>query len=380
VAGGWGGPAGVDPKLEIYDPRTDQWSTGANMPTAYGASGSAVLGDKLYAVGGCYALSCDGTTDVQVYDPATDSWHQAASYPEPITWPSCGAIAGKLYCAGGIAAGGPVKHAYVYDPATNTWSSIADLPNTIWGAEYSAANGQLIVSGGVTSGSGLRPTLTNQVWAYSPDTNAWTALPNADLTVFRGAGAVGFYVAGGEASNQLFAPPTNAVSVLPGYTQNASPTSVNWLSETPGSVTIEPGQSATVTVTVNAAAPGVVALGDYTAALSLSADTPYPTQSIPVAMHVGPGEDWGRITGTVFGSDAQGNRVPLAGATVEIHSGANTYTLTTTQQGTYSLWLPVSGGPVTADVAESGFESITSNVVVRKDVTTTNNFTLKPVS
>ncbi|MGW9033071.1 Kelch repeat-containing protein, partial [Streptomyces sp. NPDC055722] len=34
---GWdrGGPSGVDRKLEIYDPRTDRWSVGADMPTAY---------------------------------------------------------------------------------------------------------------------------------------------------------------------------------------------------------------------------------------------------------------------------------------------------------------------------------------------------------
>ncbi|MEV6057718.1 kelch repeat-containing protein [Streptomyces sp. NPDC052107] len=188
VAGCLGSLSGVDRKLEIYDPRTDRWTVGANMPTAYGASGSAVLGDKLYVVGGCYALDCAGVTDIQVYDPHADSWSKAAPYPKRITWTACGAIAGKPYCAGGIAGNNPVKHAYVYDPGTNSWSPIADLPNTTWGAAYSAANGQLLVGGGVNSGAIGRPALTNQGYAYNP----WTTpgprcpTPTSPCTAARG--------------------------------------------------------------------------------------------------------------------------------------------------------------------------------------------------
>ena len=131
-----------------------------------------------------------------------------------------------------------------------------------------------------------------------------------------------FYVAGGLSSNQILAPSISNVSLLPGYNRNSSPTNVDWLSETPKSVTIAPGRSTTVTVTVNAGAPGIVTFGDYTAALSLSADTPYPVRSIPVTMHVGPAGDWGRIAGTVLGPDGHGHHVPLAGATVKIRSGA----------------------------------------------------------
>jgi N-acetylneuraminic acid mutarotase len=383
VAGGWGGVRGVDPKLEIYNPRTDTWSVGAPMPTAYGASGSAVLDDKLYAVGGCYAQSCIGVTDVQVYDPHTDTWSRVAPYPEPISWPSCGAIAGKLYCAGGTSGGfrasSPVKHAYVYDPSTNHWSAIADLPVGTWGDASSAANGELLISGGVIPGPGVLPTLTNQGYAYNPVTNSWTALPNANETVYRGAGAVGFYVVGGQ--RRTFA--TSAVTevaLLPGYSQNASPISINWLSESSKRETIAPGRSATVLVTLNAAVPGVVTFGDYTAALSISADIPYPVRSIPVAMHVGPAGNWARITGAVLGSDGHGHLSPLAGATVMIRSGANGYTLATTQEGMFSLWLPVSGRPVTISVIESGFKAASATAKIADDATTVCNFVLKPAA
>ncbi len=221
----------------------------------------------------------------------------------------------------------------MYDPNTNAWSSIADLPNPTWGAEYSAANGQLLISGGVISGSELRPTLTNQGYAYSPATNAWSALPNADLTVYRGAGALGFYVAGGESSNQVLAPSISNVSVLPGYAGDASPIDIDWLSVSP--------QISDHRTRRKREGDGHRERG-RTWASPRSPTTPRPSRSVPTprtrrspfrspCTSARPG--WGRIAGTVFGSDAQGNSGPLAGATVQIRSGADSYTLTTTAGG-----------------------------------------------
>ncbi|MFF3874247.1 carboxypeptidase regulatory-like domain-containing protein [Streptomyces sp. NPDC001978] len=376
VAGGWGSQ-GTDHKLEIYDPHTDHWTVGAPLPKAYGASASAVLDDKLYVVGGCYQLSCAGVTDVMAYDPHTDSWSQAAPYPEPISWSSCGAIRGKLYCAGGLQNETDlVKHAYVYDPGTDKWSQIADLPNLTACAAYSAANGQLLVSGGLV-GSSFPFTLTNQGYAYSPDTNAWTALPNANAPVYRAAGARGFYVVGGWQSGKVLPPPVKTVSVLPGYAQDASVNDVDWLSENPKTVTIAPGHSTTVTVTLDAAAPSIVQPGNYTAALSLGADTPYPAQSIPVTLHVGPSVGWGRIAGTVRGSTGHGHSAPLAGATVDIHGRNAAYTLTTASDGTYSLWLPARNNPAMAHAAKEGVEPADAHVHIKEGGTARQDFTLK---
>jgi hypothetical protein len=97
-------------------------------------------------------------------------------------------------------------------------------------------------------------------------------------------------------------------------------------------------------------------------------------------MHVGPGKDWGRVAGTVFGRDSHGSRVALAGATVEVRVGNDHYTLATTKEGTYSLWLPVGDHPVIASVSDSGFGSATEILNIQKDRTTTRDFTLSPVS
>ncbi len=363
VAGGWGASGSPDAKLEIYDIASNSWSTGANTPKPYAGSGSAVLNGKLYAVGGCGADSC-GSTDVTVYDPATDSWSTAASYPEPVSWESCGGIGGKLYCAGGTVDAGSLTHAYVYDPASDSWSPIADQPTDAWGAAYTAANGSLLVKGGAVQNGGA---LTNQTWSYDPASDAWTALPNANSSLYRGGGGVGFYSVGGMSGTTPF----KTSEVLPGYDQEGS-TDVTWLSESTDTVTLQPGASTTLTVTLDASAPEITQPGTLTASLALGTDTPYQLAPIGVSLTVNPPATWGKITGKVTASGG----APLAGATVQINTWATHYTLKTTADGSYALWLDVRNNPLQLIVAKDGYQPTVATVRITKGGTTTSNFVL----
>jgi N-acetylneuraminic acid mutarotase len=363
AAGGWGADGSPDPKLEIYDVASGSWSTGANDPTPYAGSGSAVLNGKLYSVGGCTANAC-GTTDVTLYDPATDSWSTAASYPEAVAWESCGAIAGKLYCSGGTVDAGSLTHAYVYDPATDSWSPIADQPTDAWGAAYTAANGLLLVKGGAINNGAA---LTNQTWAYDPTGNTWTALANANSSLYRGGGGVGFYSVGGLVGNI----PDKTSEVLPGYDQTGS-ADVTWLSESADTVTVQPGASTSLTVTLDASAPEISQPGTYTASLSLGSDTPYRLDPVGVSLTVKPPATWGKITGTVSASGAG----PLAGATVQITTWATHYTLKTGADGTYELWLDIRNNPLQLIVAKDGYQPTVSTVKIKKGATTTSDFAL----
>ncbi|MCN9242239.1 carboxypeptidase regulatory-like domain-containing protein [Streptomyces sp. RY43-2] len=371
VVGGWG--AGGDPvaKLEVYDPASNSWSTKAPSPKPYAGSGSAVLGGKLYVVGGCTS-SC-GTKDATVYDPASDSWSNIASYPEPISWQSCGGIDGKLYCAGGNNGTASTKHSYVYDPGTDAWSPVADLPADLWGSAYSVGNGMLLVSSGVTSDS---TAITNQGYAFDPGTGSWTALPNANTSVYRTGGASGFYKVGGNPGGS-FTPPISAVEVLPGYEQGGDSSDVTWLSTSQESVTVQPGASATVTVTLDASVPEITQPGAYTAALTAKTDTPYANDNINITMHVNPPATWGKYTGTVLGADGKGGTAPLAGATVQIDSWATSYTLRTAKDGTFALWLDTRNNPLTVIVAKDGYQPTVTTVKIKKGVAVTGDFTLK---
>ncbi|MFF3559384.1 carboxypeptidase regulatory-like domain-containing protein [Streptomyces sp. NPDC002574] len=368
VAGGWGPTGAPDGKLEIYDPQSDSWTTGASAPKPYAGSGTAVLDGKLYMIGGCATDSC-GTTDASVYDAATNSWSQIAAYPEAVSWEACGAIDGRIYCAGGLgASNNDITHTYAYDPGTDSWSQLADVSAPQWGTAYAAANGRLILVGGVGNNA-----LTNRSQAFDPASGTWGALPNANLATYRGGGAPGFYKVGGGSAPGT---PAAKVEVLPGYDQTGSG-DVDWLSTSVQQLTLQPGTSATVTVSLDASAASVTQPGDLTAGLSVGTDTPYSVPRIPVALHVDPPKTWGKIAGLVLGNTANGGTAPLAGATVQIDSWASTYTLTTASDGTYGLWLDTRNNPLTVIVAKDGYQPTVATLKLKKGATVTGNFTLK---
>jgi len=307
-----------------------------------------------------------------VYDPATGTWSQAADYPEPISWESCGAVDGELYCAGGQTDASEVKHAYAYDPASDKWSAIPDMPEPLWASAYTAANGSLLISSGIT-----KDALTNQGYAFDPRIGSWTALPNANTASYRGASAPGFYKIGGADGFTLPPSTISTVQLLPGYAQGQS-ADVSWLSENRQQLTLRPGQSRTVTVTLDAAASGVTGPGDLTAALWFRTDTPYTPPTIPVTLHVGPPKSWSRISGTVRGTTGSHSPSSVPGSTIRLQTQAGKqYTLTTGADGRYSQWLDVGDGPLTASASASGFASATYSVRVRKGAEVVRSFTLK---
>jgi N-acetylneuraminic acid mutarotase len=368
AVGGWGASGAPDAKLEIYDPSSDSWTTGASTPTPYAGAGTAVLDGKLYVVGGCTDVC--GTTDASAYDAASDSWSTIAAYPEPISWESCGAIGGKLYCAGGLSDNNAdVAHAYSYDPSTDSWSPIADMPGTEWASAYTAANGQLLISSGVSQNA-----LTNKGYAFDPQSGTWSTLPNANTPTYRSGAAVGFYKVGGGNNPGS---PIPAVELLPGYDQGGS-SDVTWLSESTQELTLQPGATATVTVTLDASVPEVTQPGDFSAALALGNDTPYSLSAVPVTLHVAPPKTWGKITGTVLGATASGGTAPLAGATVQIDSWASSYSLTTTADGTYALWLDTRNNPLTVIVAKDTWQPQVKTVKITAGGTSTVDWKLLP--
>jgi hypothetical protein len=366
ISGGWGSDAAPDAKTEVYDPTADSWGTAAQNPSPLAGSGSATLGGKLYVVGGC-ATTC-GSTVAQVYDPAADAWSPIADYPEPISWESCGGISGAIYCAGGTTDAGAVKTAYKYDVATDSWSPIADLPVDLWGSDYTAANGMLLVSGGVTAQG---TAITNEGYAFDPQAGEWTPLPNTNTAVYRGGSALGFYKVGGSPGGQ-FSPPLATVELLPGFDQGGS-SDVTWMSENKDTLTLAPGQTKAVRVTLDSDVPEITQPGTFTASLTFQTDTPYTVAPVAVTLKVRNPATWGKLMGAV--SDEDGAAVP--GATVELDSWATHYTLKTDKDGNYVLWLDARNNPITMIVAKDGYRPQTTTVNLKEGRTVTRNFVLK---
>jgi N-acetylneuraminic acid mutarotase len=371
VVGGWGNDGNPVATLEIYDTTTNAWTTGAPIPTPYAGSGIAVVGGKIYVVGGCSALNC-GFTDVQVYDPAANSWTAGPAFPAPVAWESCGGINGSLYCAGGDTDSAALNTGYSLNPASGVWSPIANLPVTDWAAGSTVSAGRLLMSGGVANGA-----LTNAGWSYDPSSNTWTALPNSNNTQYRGGSACGFYKIGGSTGNFNASPHDE---LLPGQDQCAETVSIPWLSVSPADTTLAPGKSATFTVTLNANVSTITQPGTFTASLAVTAPVPHALPAIPVTFTVNPPSTWGKITGTVTGLGCTSGSTPLAGATVQIDTWAATYTLKTDKNGNYQLWLDVRNNPLTVIVAKDSWQPQTSTVKIVRKQTVTANYALRPDS
>ena len=213
------------------------------------------------------------------YDPGADTWTRLADYPQAVAFLGCAAAGDGLVCAGGVdPATGEVSSAtYRYFADADTWVRVADLPFRSWGMAYADAGGKFQVIGGVVNDS-----VSNQAAEYDPATNVWSALPNAANALYRGGAACGLYQIGGSAYSFNATP---LAQRLPGYDDCLRGSAVSWLSVSrTGELTLPPGRS--ITITVSVAAPAAVPPGEYAARLAFVTDTPYQVEPMPVTMRV----------------------------------------------------------------------------------------------
>jgi len=184
--GGLGAGAG---KVQIFDPVTNAWTLGPDMPFAAGSSSSAVIGGVVYVAGGIVGST---TTDrVARWDPTTTTWTDLATMPQGRNHAAASTDGAKLYVAGGRGPGSGdgdvVANGFntlqVYDPVTNTWSSsdtagsgLAPLPQARGGMGKAVFyRGEMYVMGGETAtGAGATSrNVYNRVDIYNPQTGTW---------------------------------------------------------------------------------------------------------------------------------------------------------------------------------------------------------------
>uniref|UniRef100_A0A3P9IS14 Kelch-like family member 43 n=1 Tax=Oryzias latipes TaxID=8090 RepID=A0A3P9IS14_ORYLA len=96
VGGSQLGPGGerIDVlSVEVFSPESGAWSRGAPLPLGVSTAGLSPLGEKLYLLGGWNEAEKRYKAAVQKYDPATDSWSKGEDLPEPTVGVSCCALA-----------------------------------------------------------------------------------------------------------------------------------------------------------------------------------------------------------------------------------------------------------------------------------------------
>jgi hypothetical protein len=185
-----------------YDPRVEKWTQMPSMVQPRGAGATAVVGDKLYVVGGApktFGVTAEGSPygTVESFDFETGRWSEGPDMPLPRHHLVGAALGGKLYVVGGRAGlldtnndEAPVGEFDVYDPETEQWTRLPELPFAAGYPGIAAAAGKIVVVGGENQahwedGGGWT---TPAAWAYDPKTSEWERLPDLNIER-RGMGA-----------------------------------------------------------------------------------------------------------------------------------------------------------------------------------------------
>ncbi|MEV4264434.1 carboxypeptidase regulatory-like domain-containing protein [Kribbella sp. NPDC049584] len=272
VTGGWDPQGNPSSATYAYDPAKNRWSRVADLPVPSSASSGAVVGDALYVVAGCASQACTEATPTYRYDVGRNTWTRVAAYPEHVVMAGCTGSGDGLICAGGLVPllddpwhEFPIASAYQYKPDSDSWAPIADMPYPAWGMAYSGSGGKLQLVGGITGGY-----ITNQAVQFDPATGAWSDLPNATYSMFRGSAACGLSRIGGSIGGFTATP---FAEYLSGQDACVLGADVSWLSADRTQVTVPAGRSVTVRLRFDAAATSTA--GKYDARLAFTSDTPY---------------------------------------------------------------------------------------------------------
>jgi N-acetylneuraminic acid mutarotase len=214
------------PRIHIYNPKTDKWREGAQIPEGRrrGAAGVVVYKDKIYLVCGITDGHWDGhVTWMDEYDPKTDSWKILPDAPRGRDHFQAAIVGDQMLIAGGRRSTAKINQVLnltigevdVYDFKKGTWQTLPaekNIPTQRAGCTSVTIGNQVIVIGGESP----QKLAHNQTEAFNLKTNAWETLPTLQ-TGRHGTQAVVYknkvYIAAGSA-NQGGGPEINSMEVL----------------------------------------------------------------------------------------------------------------------------------------------------------------------
>jgi len=172
--------------LPLVSATEDSWTTMEPMPTARSNHSVAVVGEKIYAIGGGDSswLNC-----TEEYNTSTDTWTIKAAMPTKRSGLSAAVYQEKIYVIGGWGPSptiGITGKNEVYDPASNTWETKTPMPTARTDVLANQVNGKIYVMAGKNFTEHAWPVLCNQTEIYDPLTDSWTT--GAAMPDFQGIG------------------------------------------------------------------------------------------------------------------------------------------------------------------------------------------------
>ncbi|KAI1280487.1 Kelch-like protein 18 [Halotydeus destructor] len=154
--------------VEVFDSRTGSWKLAEAMTMLRSRVGVAVMGSKLYAIGG-YNGS-DRLSTVEVFDPDHRSWTKVTPMHRKRSAVGASTLNNnRLYVCGGYDGITSLNTVECYNLETNEWDLAANMSKHRSAAGVVAFGGKVYVLGGH---DGL--SIFDSVEVYEPQTNSWT--------------------------------------------------------------------------------------------------------------------------------------------------------------------------------------------------------------
>ena len=193
--GGWAGNA--KSITERYDPSSGEWQTLSPMSEPRQGMASAVLNDKLYAIGG------QDLSSVEVYDPKLEQWSLGTALPSEVNHGQAISFNGKILLFGGRdSADQELNQVLEYNPVTDLWTQKPEMSLTRQGHKLTLVEGKIWVIGGYSG----HPSKTSSIEIYDPQLDSWSIGPTLSKAIaypMTWTERERLYIAGGVDENSL---------------------------------------------------------------------------------------------------------------------------------------------------------------------------------
>ncbi|MCM3157546.1 kelch repeat-containing protein [Bacillus subtilis] len=218
VIGGYGKTLATNTTF-VYDSKKNEWSKKSDMPIKLAGSAVAVVKDKIYVMGGnTYRTShTENSSKLLIYDTKADKWEEGVDVPKKSFLGTAVAIDNTIYLMTQQETSTP-NH-FAYNTTTNKWENKANGQPNSKAAASAVVNGKIYYIGGASANSG-----SNTIYEYDPVKNSWVKKGFLINTSYASAVAYGgkIYIIGGyfstntNATNfvQVYDPVTNTTNTM----------------------------------------------------------------------------------------------------------------------------------------------------------------------
>ncbi|MFA5039695.1 MAG: kelch repeat-containing protein [Candidatus Omnitrophota bacterium] len=171
VVGGWDIQGHHTDSVEVYKVSGNTWTAPgvvAPMPTPRVGFGVAVIGTRIFAIGG---LNCCARSTVEVHDTETNMWTKLSPMPTARHGMAVAVIGHQIWCFGGWDGSGMTLDVVeVFDADKNEWNtSKFRMPSPMFRAEAMVIDSMIWIIG-----NGYQGDICT-VQTFDPETGIWAS-------------------------------------------------------------------------------------------------------------------------------------------------------------------------------------------------------------